>query len=121
MRNLKGLRWLLVAGLAGVTNLYSQTITNPRSPAEFEEVQGVVVCWFEQQYLFIFWIVAEHGGWTEPLLQDYQGLMNTQRMIIQEALNEGIDVYVLDDTAQTLYAPGYYGSSYKVADTLPAL
>jgi hypothetical protein len=119
MRNLKNLTWLLVALFFSASPLTSQTITNPRTPAEFEEVQGVVICWFEEQYLTIF-AIAEEYGWTPLLLEQYQGLMNTQTTLVQEALNEGVEVYVLDDTSHNQVWGKYY-SDYHVADTLSAL
>lgn len=101
-------------------NLDAQGLTNPRTPAEFEEVKGVVVCWNEEQYLHILGIVRDHGGWTVPLREDYEGLMNTQATIVREILNEGIEAYVLDDTSHaTVY--GYYYGDYRVPDTLAAL
>ncbi len=119
MRNLKNLKWLLIVWLVSAYTLTSQAITNPRSPAEFEEVQGVVICWFEEQYLTIFAHVEE-SGWTPILLEQYQGLMNTQTTLVQEALNEGVEVYVLDDTSHNQVWGKYY-SDYHVPDTLSAL
>ena len=101
-------------------NLDAQGLTNPRTPAEFEEVKGVVVCWDEEQYLHIFGIVRDHGSWTVPLREQYEGLMNTQATIVREVLNEGIEAYVLDDTSHTTVY-GYYYSDYCVPDTLAAL
>src|SRR5882724_170607 len=98
----------------------SQTIANPRTPAEFEEVRGVVIRWDEKEYYKIFTSV-QSAGWTAYWTGRYNGTMYTQATIVREALNEGIDVYVIDDTSHTgKYGPYLY-SDYHVADTLAAL
>lgn len=109
---------LVVAAIS--TTLYSQTITNPRTPAEFEEVKGVIVRWDEREYHQIFFNVQAQG-WTTYWKNRYSGTMSTQAAIITEALNEGIDVYVTDDTSHTGFYGSYVFSDYNVADTLAAL
>jgi hypothetical protein len=79
------------------------------------------MCWDEQQYLSIFGQVEEHGSWTLPKREQYEGLMNTQATILREVLNEGIKAYVIDDTSHNPAWFGKFYSDYKVADTLTAL
>lgn len=86
-------------------------ITNPRAAAEWEEVQGVAIVWDEETYIQTLEIVREHGGWTAPLRAKYDGLMGTQTGIINAGLEEGIKVYLLDDTS----------NGYIVQDTLTSL
>src|SRR6267143_6394901 len=81
-------------------DLYSQTIANPRTPAEFEEAKGVVIRWDEKEYYQIFTNVQSQG-WTSYWLGRYNGTMNTQATIVREAMNEGLEVYVVDDTSHT--------------------
>src|SRR6267378_2552699 len=71
----------------------SQTITNPRTPAEVEEVKGVVIRWDEKEYYEIFTNVRS-VGWTNYWRDRYNGTITTQATLVREALNEGIEVYV---------------------------
>jgi agmatine deiminase len=102
-------------------NNFSQTILMPRTPAEFEEMQGVLICWFENQYLSLIARAQERGSWTQPARDQYDGLMNTQAAIIQEVLNEGLEVYVIDDTSHNSPYFGKVYNEYHVADTLAML
>lgn len=63
----------------------AQSITNPRSPAEWEEVQGVLIRWNEAHY------VSDNGH------PSYEGYRNSQKGIVEAALNEGISVFILAD------------------------
>ncbi len=83
-------------------------ISNPRAAAEWEKVQGVAMVWDEEDYIQTLEIVREHGGWTVPLRAKYDGLIATQTGIINAGLEEGIKVYLLDDTT----------NDYRVQDTL---
>lgn len=112
---------IAIIAFAFSCNLYSQAITNPRTPAEFEEVKGVLVSWDESEYLTILRIVEDFGSWIPELRDRYDGEMNTQATIIREVLNEGLEVYVTDDTSHNEPVVGKYFSDYHVADTLQAL
>jgi agmatine/peptidylarginine deiminase len=101
---------LLALLIPGLPNAFAQSLTHPRAMAEWEELDGVVVVWYEQRYLELLELAGQYG-WTPPMRAEYEALMETQAAMITAVLAEGIEVYVPDDATNT----------YDVADTLASL
>jgi agmatine/peptidylarginine deiminase len=101
---------LVATSLLTGAQALAQTLTDPRAMAEWEELDGVFIIWYEEHYLEIF----EHvriSGWTLPLRSEYEALMASQTAMIATVLDEEIRVFVPDDTTNT----------YQVPDTLASL
>jgi hypothetical protein len=69
-------------------HIHPQTISQPRAMAEWEELQAIVIAWNDFSY---------SPGHQTPLTKaTRKAEMKTLAEIARAALNEGLQVYVLD-------------------------
>lgn len=92
-------------------DLSAQPIARARAPAEWEEVQGVVLGWFEADFLWQQSQAKEFGGWTETMIRDRREFVREHVELVGALLQTGVEVYILDDTT----------NSYSLPDTLSEL
>ena len=84
------------------------TASGPRSPAEWEPVQGVVVGWFENDFIHLQSMARDYGGWTAPALQAYTDFRTEHLELVKALLQADVDVFILDNAQ----------NSYSLPDTL---
>ena len=92
-------------------DLSALPITRARAPAEWEEVQGVVLGWFEADFLWQQSRAKELGGWTETMLRARREFVAEHVELVGALLQTGVEVYILDDTT----------NAYSLPDTLSEL
>ena len=85
--------------------------TLARAPAEWEEVQGVVLGWFEADFLWQQARAEEFGGWTETMLRARREFVAEHAELVGALLQTRVEVYILDDTT----------NAYSLPDTLSEL
>lgn len=100
----------LLLSVVWSSSVWAGPLLNPRSMAEWEELRGVIVVWYEEHYVWMLdW--AEEHGWTPPMRAEYVNLMLSQSAVINAVLAESVYAYVPDDTS----------NYYDVAETLSTL
>ncbi len=101
---------LLLFALAA-PDLSALPIARPRAPAEWEEVQGVILGWFEADFLWQQSQARDFGGWTETIIRARREFVAEHVELVRALLQTGVEVYILDDTT----------NAYSLADTLAEL
>ena len=101
---------LLLFGLTA-PDLFALPITRARAPAEWEEVQGVVLGWFEADFLWQQSQAKDFGGWTEATIRARREFVSEHVELVGAILQSGVEVYILDDTT----------NAYSLPDTLAEL
>ena len=92
-------------------DLFALPVPRARAPAEWEEVQGVVLGWFEADFLWQQSQAKEFGGWTETMIRARREFVAEHVELVAALLQTGVEVYILDDTT----------NSYSLPDTLSEL
>ena len=101
---------LLLLALAA-PDLLALPVSRARAPAEWEEVQGVVLGWFEADFLWQQSRARDFGGWTEPMIRARREFVAEHVELVGAILQAGVEVYILDDTT----------NAYSLPDTLSEL
>ena len=101
---------LLFFALAAA-DLSALPISQPRAPAEWEEVQGVILGWFEADFLWQQSQARDFGGWTETMVRARHEFVAEHVELVRALLQTGVEVYILDDTT----------NAYSLPDTLAVL
>lgn len=102
---------ILFLSALSAPDLFALPITRARAPAEWEEVQGVVLGWFEADFLWQQSQAKEFGGWTETMLRARREFVQEHAELVGALLQTGVEVYILDDTT----------NAYSLPDTLSEL
>ena len=92
-------------------DLSALPITRARAPAEWEEVQGVVLGWFEADFLWQQSRAKDFEGWTEAMIRARREFVSEHVELVGAILQSGVEVYILDDTT----------NAYSLPDTLQEL
>ncbi len=90
-----------------ISFIFAQSLEKPYTTAEWDEVSGLIVH-FDEEILIQILDQVSYQGWKEVTVDFYKGYLITQESIIKAAIEEEINVYVLDDIS----------NDFEIKDTL---